>query len=511
MTAAAATHDLSFALAAMKGTLLQRGRAPGSDRFAGGAYDSRDVAPGQIFFALPGARVDGFSFAGAAAAAGAAVIVVVAGRGVPAGCENPSVVAVADPLVALGELASAVRARFAGRVVGVTGSNGKTTTKELVAAALSPAGAVLRTPGSLNTEIGLPITILSATGKEAFWVLEMAMRGRGEIALLARLARPHIGVITNVSGAHLERLGSIEEVAHAKGELYHSLHRDPDGSGGIAVLPSGDRLIEAEADSAAIPPERRVYFDAGTEPGSPRRSPSREGLATLSGSSSTIDGRRSDVQTLEVIPAGANGSIVRYAVRRVPVVVRLPLAGAHNARNGAAALGVAMAAGVPIAAAARALETATLPPHRSAAIAAGGRTILDDCYNANPASMRAALASIAASAAGGARGFAILGDMKEIGTDAQSLQALHREIGAEAARQLSGGLAGVGPMGAEIVAGARAAGLDPARAFAATSADEAAKTVAGWTDPGDWILVKASRGMKLERAVEALERELAGA
>ena len=182
MIAAAATHDLPFALAAMKGTLLHTGRAPGSDRFAGGAYDSRDVAPGQIFFALPGARVDGFSFAGAAAAAGASVIVVAAGRGVPAGCENASVVAVADPLMALGELASAVRARFAGRVVGVTGSNGKTTTKELVAAALSPAGAVLRTPGSLNTEIGLPITILSATGKEAFWVLEMAMRGRGEIA-----------------------------------------------------------------------------------------------------------------------------------------------------------------------------------------------------------------------------------------------------------------------------------------------------------------------------------------
>ncbi len=484
MTAAPAMHDLAFALAAMKGTLLQTGRAPRSDCFAGGAYDSRSVAPGQIFFAMPGERVDGFAFAGAAAAAGASVIVVAAGRGVPAGCENASVVAVADPLVALGELASAVRARFAGRVIGVTGSNGKTTTKELIAAALGSAGPVLRTPGSFNTEVGMPITILSATGKEAFWVLEMAMRGRGEIALLARLARPHIGVITNVSGAHLERLGSIEEVAHAKGELFHGLYREPDGSGGIAVLPAGDRLIDAEADSAAIPAERRVYFDGG---------------------------RRGDVHTLEVIPAGASGSIVRYAARRVPVVVRLPLAGAHNARNGAAALGVALAAGVPIPAAARALETATLPPHRSAAIPAGGRTILDDCYNANPASMRAALTSIAASAVGGARGFAILGDMKEIGTDAQALQSLHRELGAEAARQLSGGLAGVGPMGAEIVAGARAAGLDAARAFAAASAEDAAKTVASWTSPGDWILVKASRGMKLERAVEALERELARA
>src|SRR4051794_23871913 len=157
MTATAATHDLAFALAAMKGTLLQTGRAPGSDRFAGGAYDSRGVAPGQIFFAMPGERVDGFAFAGAAAAAGASVIVVAAGRGAPAGCENASVVAVADPLVALGELASAVRARFSGRVIGVTGSNGKTTTKELIAAALGSAGPALRTPGSLNTEVGLPI------------------------------------------------------------------------------------------------------------------------------------------------------------------------------------------------------------------------------------------------------------------------------------------------------------------------------------------------------------------
>ncbi len=254
MTAAAATHDLAFALAAMKGTLLHAGRAPGSDRFAGGAYDSRAVAPGQIFFALPGERVDGFAFcAAAAAAAGASVIVVAADRGVPAGCENASVVVGRRSAGRARRPGAAVRARFTGRVIGVTGSNGKTTTKELIAAALGSAGPVLRTPGNFNTEVGLPLTILSATGKEAFWVLEMAMRGRGEIALLADIARPHIGVITNVSGAHLERLGSIEEVAHAKGELFAGLYREPDGSGGIAVLPADDRLIEAEADSAAIP------------------------------------------------------------------------------------------------------------------------------------------------------------------------------------------------------------------------------------------------------------------
>ncbi len=482
MTVGPATHDLGFALAAMKGILLQTGRGSGAvaapsasawspDHFAGAATDSRQVARGQIFFALPGATVDGFAFCAQAVAAGASVLVVAGGRGVPPGCESASVVAVADPLAALGDLASAVRARFAGRVIGVTGSNGKTTTKELIAAALAPSGGVLRTPGNFNTEVGLPLTILSARGDEAFWVLEMAMRGRGEIALLARIAGPHIGVITNVAGAHLERLGSIEEVAHAKGELFAGL--DP-GRGGVAILPAGDRLIEAEADAAAIPAGRRVTFDGE---------------------------RRGDVHTLELIPAGTSGSIVRYAVGQVPVVVRLPLAGAHNARNAGAALAVALAAGVPIPAAARALETLTLPPHRSAVLSAGDRTILDDCYNANPASMRAALASVAASAPAGARSFAILGDMLEVGPDAE---ALHREIGAEAARQLRGGLAGVGPLGAAIVAGARAAGVDPARAVTASSPEEAARWVASWTSPGDWILVKASRGMKLERAVESL-------
>ena len=148
---------------------------------------------------------------------------------------------------------------------------------------------MLRTPGNFNTEVGLPLTILSARGDEAFWVLEMAMRGRGEIALLARIARPHIGVITNVAGAHLERLGSIEEVAHAKGELFAGLVPRARRQRGVAILPAGDPLIEAEADAAAIPADRRVTFDGE---------------------------RRGDVHTLELIPAGASGSIVRYAVRR---------------------------------------------------------------------------------------------------------------------------------------------------------------------------------------------------
>jgi UDP-N-acetylmuramoyl-tripeptide--D-alanyl-D-alanine ligase len=461
-----ARHDVAFAVQAMDGTILKSGTR--GDDFAGAAIDSRQVQPGQIFFALPGERVDGFAFAGQAASEGAAVIVVAAGRGIPPGCEEATVIAVEDPRLALGALAHAVRGRFTGRVIGVTGSNGKTTTKELIAAALRPSGDVLRTAGNLNTDVGLPLTILAAGGHERAWVLEMAMRARGEIAVLAAIARPQIGVITNVAGAHLERLGSLEEVARAKGELFAGLPPD-----GIAVLPGDEPLVAAQA--RFISDDRQIRFGGG---------------------------RPVDVRVMEVIPAGAAGSVVRYAVRDTPVVVRLPLSGAHNARNGAAALAVALAADVPLVAAARALETATLPPHRSAVIEmGGGRTVLDDCYNANPASMRAALAALLASVGGGGgRPFAILGDMLETGAEAEEL---HRQIGREAGARLAG-LIGVGPLSVNLVKAARTAGLPETRALAAGSGEEAAALLAPWTRPGDWILIKASRGMKLEGAVTAL-------
>jgi UDP-N-acetylmuramoyl-tripeptide--D-alanyl-D-alanine ligase len=470
---APASHTLDFAARAMRGSVLQAGARGAA--FAGIAYDSRSAAPGQLFFALPGERVDGFAFAAQAAASGVAGVVVARARGVPSGCEGVAVIAVDDPKLAMGDLARAVRASFRGHVVGVTGSMGKTTTKELVAAALRPTGDVLRTPGSLNTEIGMPVTMLSASGAEAAWVLEMAMRGRGEIAYLADVARPGVGVITNVSGAHLERLGSIEEIARAKGELFAGL-----GAEGVAIFPADDPLVIAQA--ASIAPARRLTFDGAARARVPV-----------------------DVRVLEVIPAGAAGAVARYAVRDTPVVVRLPLGGAHNARNAAAALAVALAVGAPLVDAARALETLALPPHRSAAVPAGGRVVLDDCYNANPDAVRAALASVVASAGAG-RSFAILGDMLELGPDAEEL---HRAVGRAAGATLAG-LVAVGARADALVAGARAAGLAADRAVAAASPEDAATRVAAWTAPGDWVLVKASRGMKLERAVTALVDALQG-
>ena len=468
-----AKRSLTFACKAMAGKALGAKSALGTTRFAGAASDSRAVQPGQIFFALPGERVDGFDFCAAAAKAGAAALVVAAGRGRPNACDGIPVIEVADPRKALGDLAAAVRRLFKGRVVGVTGSNGKTTTKELIAAALSPAGKVLRTQGNLNTDVGLPLTVLSATGKEDFWVLEMAMRAAGEIAYLARIAEPHVAVVTNVAAAHLGRLGSLDAVARAKGEIFGGLPRD-----GIAVLPVDEPRLEL--DVAHVPESRQRRFG-------------------FAGPAST----RAFVRIMEFIPAGAAGSIVRLSVGSEPVVVRLPLAGEHNARNAATALAVSQALKVPLLTAAAALAAAALPPHRSQVLSLGGRTVLDDCYNANPSSMSAALRMLMGSAGLSGRAFAVLGDMLELGDDAV---ALHQAIGREAAKIGLAGLAAVGSLGAEIVAGAIAAGFVDSRALVCPDPETAAQAVARWTAPGDWILVKASRGMRLERAVEALQR-----
>lgn len=469
-------RPLSWACAAMGGTMLVLPPRAGAT-FTGAAIDSRQVKPGRLFFALPGERMDGFDFCAGAARAGAAALVVAGERGMPRDCAGVPVIAVPAPRRALGELAAAVRARFSGRVVGVTGSNGKTTTKELIAAALSVSGQVLRTQGNLNTDVGLPLTVLESTEEEDFWVLEMAMRARGEIAHLAALAKPHVGVVTNVAGAHLERLGSIDQVACAKGEIFHGL-----AERGVAVLPAGDARLEREASH--LPEARKLRFAL-----------CRPEAAAL----------RVAVRVLDFIPSGPNGSVIRLAVGETPLVLRLPLAGEHNACNAAAALAVVQALALPLVPAAKAVESAVLPPHRSRVFLLAGRHVMDDCYNANPTSMLAALHTVARSAGASGRAFAILGDMLEIGPEAASA---HEAIGAEVARLGYAGLAAVGELAAKLASGARAAGLPRNRALASLDLELAASAVAGWSKPGDWVLVKASRGMRLERALEALGKKL---
>ena len=486
-----AHRQLPLAVQVMGGVVLS-GQASLSGRsYAGAATDNRQVTPGRLFFALPGERVDGFDFCAAAAQAGAAAVVVPSARGVPAGVGALPVIGVADPRTALAELARAVRASFAGQVVGITGSNGKTTTKELTAAALDvragasgPSGDVLKTAGNLNTEIGLPLTVLESSGEERFWVLEMAMRARGEIAYLADIAGPHVGLVTNVAAAHLGRLGSLGEVAKAKGEIFSGLV-----SGGIAVLPAHEPLLEAEC--AHLPESRKRRFAGVAAPAG----------YLERGAGAGAGQQRPDVRVLDYVPGGARGSVLRLVVGGEPVVARVPLAGEHNAHNVAAALAIVLALGRPAREAAVALERVELPAHRSRMLEMGGLTILDDCYNANPASMTAALETVAHSV-GSVRGFAVLGDMLELGRDAPRL---HREIGSLVARLGYAGLVTVGELALEIGQGALAAGLPGDRLFSTDDPAAAAAAVRRWAQPGDWVLVKASRGLQLERVIAAFE------
>jgi UDP-N-acetylmuramoyl-tripeptide--D-alanyl-D-alanine ligase len=479
---------LEAAARAMKADVLS---APGGSlagrEYQGAASDSRQVTPGRLFFALAGERTDGFLHCGAAAAAGAAAVVVGRDRGAPAGCEGLPVLAVADTKMALADLARAVRDGFSGTVVGITGSNGKTTTKELTAAALDPrttdagaSGEVLRTAGSLNTEVGLPLTVLESSGAERIWVLEMAMRGLGEIAFLCQIARPHVGVVTNVSTAHLGRLGSLAETARAKGEIYAGLE-----PGGMGVLPSDEPLLEAQA--AHLPEARKRRF------GGPGGVPRRHFPASA------------EVRILEVVPAGERGSVIRLAVGDEPVVVRLPLAGEHNAQNAAAALAVVLSLGLPARPAATAMERVVLPGHRSRFVRLGGRHLLDDCYNANPGSMAAALSTLAASAGDGGRAFAVLGDMLELGSEADDR---HRALGRQVADLGYAGLVALGAHAEPLAEGARAAGLPADKVLVTQDPAEAAATIARWSQPSDWILIKASRALRLERVLDELTPRL---
>lgn len=483
MTAAGPrTRTLGFARHAMRASYVDGvgvGVPAGRDDapFAGIASDSRSVTRGRLFFALPGERVDGFTFAGAAAQAGAAALVVAAGRGVPEGVAGTPVLAVDDVRAAMGRLAAAVAREFRGKIVGVTGSNGKTTTKELIAAALAASGRVHKTAGNLNSDVGLPIVVLEADGDEDYWVLEMAMRARGEIAYLADLCAPHVGVVTNVAAAHLGVLGSIEAIAAAKGEMFHHLRE-----GGIGVLPEGERLVEEQA--AHLPESRKRRFGLRLRAGAARDGGPRAPVA---------------VEVLDIVADGPAASVLRLRVGDHPEVAQVPLAGTHNALNAAAALAVVGALGLPSGPAARGLADVTLPPHRSRPVVLGGRTVIDDCYNANPGSMRAALSLLVSAGTG--RSFALLGDMLELGPDAERL---HAEIGRELVGLGVAGVAAVGPLAAQVAAGARDAGLGADRVVTSDDPQAAAHIVAGWMQPGDVVLVKGSRGMRLERAVETL-------
>jgi UDP-N-acetylmuramoyl-tripeptide--D-alanyl-D-alanine ligase len=459
---------IAAALEATGGELLHRG---GGGGIRGLSIDSREVEPGQAFVAISGDRFDGHDFWRKATDAGARLLVVQQdfGEDVPAGI---AVIRVRDTRQALGRLARAWRREVAPEaVVAVTGSVGKTTTKELVRALLASLGETHCNPGNFNNDIGLPLTLLSMPRATRYLVAEMGMNAPGEIAYLTSLAEPDIGVVTCVAPVHLEGLGTIEAIADAKGELLRGMR-----GGAWAVVPGDEPLLRSSL--AGIPEDRLLRFG----------------------------GRPSDDVRVVDAEARSAGTRVRLDLRGEEVIFDLPLVGLHNARNAAAAAGAALVVGLAPARIARVLEQ---PPkelaHRSAVARVGSWRVLDDCYNANPLAMQAALDTLAQlAAAEGAQALAVLGDMLELGVDSEWY---HREVGRYAASAGLSLLVAVGELGAAIADGARDAGMPPEQVVAVATPGEAARVVAREAPPEAWVLVKASRGARLEAVITALGDE----
>jgi UDP-N-acetylmuramoyl-tripeptide--D-alanyl-D-alanine ligase len=417
---------------------------PGGPGPARAVIDSREAGPGDLFVGLRGEHADGGRFALGALEAGAWGVLVddehaeALVRG-PDAEPGGAVIAAADPLAALAALARAWRRHLACPVVGITGSTGKTSTKDVLAAMLALDRRVVATPRNWNTEIGLPLTVLSAPeGTEAL-VLEMAMRGAGQIAELARIAEPDVGLVTNVGPVHLEQLGTIDAIADEKTALLRGLR-----SGGTAVVPAHDDLVRARVPSG--------------------------------------------VRTLTFGPGGD--------VEALPDDLELEFTSAHMRRNALAALAAARAAGAQP----RGRVAVALSERRGQReVLADGLVVVDDCYNANPMSMRAALDDLAASAPG--RRVAVLGDMLELGADEQ---AFHEQVGAHAAAAGVDLLLAVGPRSHATAEAFRAAAPAGAEVHHVADAAAAAAAAPVLVAPGDTVLVKASRGVALEAVAAAL-------
>lgn len=448
-------------IAAITGGLLL---GPGDVTIAGVSTDTRQIRPGDLFLALRGERYDAHDFLHQAVEAGAGALMVSrpleAAPGVP-------VILVDDTLAGLQALAAHVRRQFTIPVWGVTGSSGKTTTKDMVAAVLASGWQVLKTRGNFNNEIGLPLTLLDLTPQHGAAVVEMGMRGPGEIDALCRLARPTGAIINQIGVAHLGRLGSVENIARAKGEILEHVPAH-----GWALLPGANPLARAQAHRCK---GQVLYF--GLEPGL-------------------------DIYARDVCREGS-GNRFQVVMGNKTCDIYLPLLGEHNILNALPAVGAGLLEGLTPAEVAAGLSRLVLSGMRTEILAAGPYTIINDAYNANPDSTCAALQTLAEVAAGGdaQRKVAVLGDMLELGDEAGSG---HRRVGAAAMQHGVGLLVTVGELSRETAAGARQAGGKPQTIISCARNDEALERLQQVLRPGDVVLVKGSRGMQMEQIVQGL-------
>ena len=457
----------------------------------GMTWDSRTAKPGDLYVALPGERVDGHDFAAAAVKAGAAA--VLASREIEV--EAP-VILVDDTARALTALAAYWRGRLRGTVVGLTGSTGKTTTKGLVRDVLAAAGTVVATKANQNNELGVPATLLAADEDTDFVVVEMGMRGTGQIAQLCEIAKPDWGLVTNVGESHIELLGSRENIARAKGELF-------------AALPEGGVAFANEADEftkVLCPPELyergvlTVYFEGGDA------WPNVDYLAVFDcpylnpfvyASGIVLDAEGRPSFTMHATQFDDHGKPAADGACEC----LLDLRGVHNVSNACSAAAVGLMAGLTLSECCAVLAKSQ-PEHGRQRIihTQAGVTVVDDAYNANPDSMRASLATFAALDVPG-RHIAVLGDMGELGAFAPEC---HDRVGAIAGQSGLDRLICVGELSEHIALAATDAGMPCASVCHVSTVEAALAELESLVEPGDAVLVKASHFMEFDRIVERL-------
>ncbi len=443
-------------------------------RLAGVSIDSRSIRPGELFVAIHGPRHDGHSFVAAALAAGGLAAVV--GRGRLAEYPEPvrgKLFTVDNPLAALQELARAVRRAWGGgraerRLAGVTGSTGKTTTKEILAALLAARFRILKSEGNLNNEYGVPLTLLRLEEEHDAAVVELGMSHRGELARLAEIAAPELGVVTNVAPVHLEFFSSVDEIALAKHELIEGLA----GRAPVAVLNADDPRVASFANGFR---GRAVTF--GQSVGAAFRA-------------------------VAIEDRGPGGSVLEFVSPTERAQLALPLVGRHNVMNALAALAAASVWGVGAA------EAHLVFPRLEPGAMRGellrfevGFDLLDDCYNSNPLAL-VSMVDWLVTAPGYRRRILVAGEMLELGPTSPEL---HRQAGRQAAatRKIDW-IFGVQGHATELVHGAVEAGHSEERAQFFASSEEAGRFLAEFVAAGDIVLVKGSRGVRMERIVEAL-------
>lgn len=429
--------------------------------------DTREIQPGDLFFALPGERFDGHDFVDAALSGGASAAVVADASRAPARWRGTGrLIAVGDPVDALGRLAGFHRTQSAAMVIGVVGSNGKTTTKELIRAVLSAKKRGRAALKSFNNQIGVPLTLLSVEAADEFVVVEIGTNHPGEIAALAEIARPDIGVVTSIGEEHLEFFGDVSKVAEEELSVLGHIRRR-----GCVVM---------QADC-------RKYAHGAM----------RDDLTLLTfGVDTTADVRATGVQF-------ENG-VQRFKVNE-RFEYSLPTAGVHNVSNALAAIAVGMRLGMGHAEIAAALATAKLPPMRLERREIGDVTLINDAYNANPTSMRAALASLE-QLGGRRRQVLVLGDMRELGAESGRY---HEELGKAAGRSSASVIVAVGAFSRTVADGATSTAGSAKRIYSHPTVETASAAMEKLIEPGDVVLLKGSRAVRLERIVPAIERAAA--